>query len=240
MASRDENENRLLGVVTGSLSRWLGLARDAVMRPWRQHRQVPDPSNLYAVLPAWQDELDTILTTIGAISLDAWSQATDVPPVSRHSFVVASLAQAENLLSRMPDEVYHLIFAEIADGTNAGESVDQIARRVDAVLTWSGTYWPGRARNIAVTETTRSYGSGTLAAGMEQSRLTGRLLRKQWMTEVDMHVRESHREAHRQVRDLSMPFEVGGIPLMFPGDPLGPADEVCGCRCDLVILNEGV
>jgi hypothetical protein len=86
--------------------------------------------------------------------------------------------------------------------------------------------------------TTRAYGSGTLAAGIEQSRVTGRLLRKRWVTEHDSRVRETHREVNGDVRDLWSPFMVGDVPLMFPGDPFGPADEICGCRCDLVIMNE--
>lgn len=239
MATRDENERRLLSVVATGLSRWLARVRDAVMAPWRQYRLPPDPMAVRQLAPAWRSEVDTILTELGKISLDAWSLATDVPPVSRHAFVVATFAQAENLMVAMPDEVYHLIFAEINDGVNAGETTEQIAQRIDALLTWSGTYWPGRARVIAITETTRAYGAGTLAAGMEQARVTGRLLRKRWRSEMDTRVRLSHREAHGQIRPLGDPFLIGNVFLMFPGDPLGPSDEVCGCRCDLEMVNEG-
>jgi len=153
---------------------------------------------------------------------------------------MSQLAQTQNLLVNIPNEVYHLIFAELADGINAGETVDQLATRIERVLSWTDSpRWPGRARNIAVTETTRAYGAGTLAAGMEQSRVTGRLLRKRWDSEKDARVRPEHRVADGQVRDLTMPFQVGGSLLLYPGDPMGPADEVCGCRCDLMILNEG-
>jgi Phage Mu protein F like protein len=239
MASRDGVERHLEGVVAGSLRRWLDKARDAVMAPWRQHRMQPDPSGVMQVAPAWRSEVDTILTEIGKISMGVWSEATDVPPVSRHAFVMSTLAQTENLLVGIPDEVYHLVFAELIDGINAGEDTEKLAARIDAVLSWTGSpNWPGRARNIAVTETTRAYGSGTLAAGIEQSRVTGRLLRKRWDTEHDVRVRRSHREVDGDVLDLWAPFMVGGFPLMFPGDPTGPADEVCGCRCDLVIVNE--
>jgi uncharacterized protein with gpF-like domain len=238
MPRRDDEEN-LRGVVAGALRNWLAKARSAVMAPWRQHKIPPDPTAIYSTQQDWQGELETILTIIGRISINAWSEATDVPPVSRHSFIVATLAQTENLLVRIPDEVYNLVFAEITDAVNAGESLEQVADRVDRVLTYTDSErWPNRAKVIAQTETTRAYGAGTLAAGMEQSRVTGRLLRKRWDTRDDSRVRSPHREVDGEVRDLSMPFYVDGFPMMFPGDPIAPADLVCGCRCNLVIVNE--
>jgi uncharacterized protein with gpF-like domain len=209
------------------------------MAPWRQFKMMPDPTAIYSTQEEWNGEVDTILTTIGQIGMDAWSQATDVPPVSRHAFVVSQLAYTQNFLVRIPDETYNLVFADIVEGVNGGSSVEQIAERVDSLLSFTGSEnWPARARTIAQTETTRAYGAGTLAAGMEQSRVTGRLLRKRWDTEHDARVRTSHREVDGQVRDLSYPFYVDGFPLMFPGDPVGPPETVINCRCDLVILNE--
>ena len=237
--SREQDENRLAGVVGSALRRWLALAQGAVMAPWRRHRLQPDPTAIFQVQGAWDGEVGTILTDIGQIAMGAWSQATDVPPVSRHSFVMSQLAQTENFLVQIPDEVYNLVFAEITDAVNSGADNEQVAGRVDRVLEYSGSErWPNRARVIAQTEVTRAYGAGTLAAGIEQSRVTGRLLQKRWDTEHDMRVRSSHREVDGQVRDLGMPYYVDGFPLMFPGDPIGPPETVINCRCNLVILNE--
>ena len=237
--SREQDESRLAGVVGAALRRWLIQAQGAVMAPWRRHRLQPDPTAIFQVQGAWNDEVGTILTDIGQIAMGAWSQATDVPPVSRHSFVMSQLAQTENFLVQIPDEVYNLVFAEITDAVNTGADNEQVAGRVDRVLEYSGSErWPNRARVIAQTEVTRAYGAGTLAAGIEQSRVTGRLLRKRWDTEHDMRVRSSHREVDGQVRDLGMPYYVDGFPLMFPGDPIGPPETVINCRCNLVILNE--
>jgi hypothetical protein len=209
------------------------------MRPWNQFKMMPDPTALYGTQGEWDGEVDTILTEIGKIALSAWSQATDVPPVSRHAFIMSQLAQTQNFLVGIPDETYNLVFAEIAEVVNGGGSVEQAAQRVDAVLSYTGSErWPGRARTIAQTETTRAYGAGTLAAGLEQSRATGRLLRKRWDTEQDEKVRVSHRAVDGQVRELGYPFYVDGFPLMFPGDPMGPPETVINCRCDLVILDE--
>lgn len=235
--SHSGDEERLLGVVTSSLKSWLTRVKDAVMRPWRSYGGMPDPTGVYMV--AWEPEVDTILTEIGKISMNAWSQATDVPPVSRHAFVVAHLAQVRNFLVRVPDETADLIFAELTDGTNAGESLEQLAGRVDNVLSWTGSeYWPHRARVIAITETTRAYGAGTLAAGMEQSRVTGRLLRKRWLNEADSRVRSTHRAVTREPIPLTAMFQVGLDLMLYPGDPMASVDEVAGCRCDLEIVDE--
>lgn len=237
--SRRGDEDRLTGVVGQALSRWLERARDKVMQPWRRHRLQPDPTGVYQEQGSWEAEVDSIMTVIGQITRLAWSQAVDVPPVSRHAFVVSQLAMTQNLLVRIPDEVYELVFAEITDGVNAGEDVGTIARRVDQVLTYSNSErWPNRSRTIATTETTRAYGAGTLAGGLEQSRLTGRLLQKRWDASADLRVRTSHRAVDGDVLDLGMPFYVDGVPLMFPGDPMGPPETVINCRCDLTIVNE--
>lgn len=240
MPSRDQNERHLTGVVGAALQRWLARAKSAVMRPWVEHRQMPDPTQVYATQSDWDSEVDTILTEIGKISRDAWSEVTDAPYVSRHSFIVAQLATTQNLLVRIPDETYNLVFAEITDGVNAGETVEQVARRVDRVLSYTGSErWPGRARTIAQTETTRAYGAATVAAGMEQSRVTGRRLRKQWQAHRDEKTRVDHLGADNQEREIFYPFQVGGENLMFPGDPTGSPENVINCRCSVLIKAEG-
>jgi F like protein len=237
--SRADDERHLGDVVGAALRRWLDSARSVVMEPWRRYRMQPDPTAMFRVQGEWDREVDSIMTVIGKIAMNAWSEATNVPPVSRHAFVVSQLAMTQNFLVQIPDEVYNLVFAEITDAVNQGANNEQVAERVDRVLRFSESdRWPNRARTIAQTEVTRAYGAGTLAAGIEQSRLTGRLLQKRWDTEHDERVRVSHRQLDGQLQDLGMPFYVDGFPLMFPGDPMGPPETVINCRCDLVILNE--
>jgi uncharacterized protein with gpF-like domain len=209
------------------------------MRPWNSYRMMPDPTAIYSTQQGWDAEVETILTTIGQIGMSAWSQATDVPPVSRHAFVMSQLATTQNFLVRIPDETYNLVFAEITDGVNGGDTVERIAERVDAVLTYTDSErWPNRARVIALTETTRARASGVLGAGTEMSRVTGRILRKTWQAHNDEKTRPSHRAADGQTVAFYQPFLVGGIMMMAPGDVTAPVEEVAGCRCDLVILNE--
>src|SRR5678809_333803 len=99
--------------------------------------------------------------------------------------------------------------------------------------------WLPRARVIAITETTRADGAATLAAGMEQSRVTGRLLQKRWRSEADSRVRSTHRGVNGQTIPLTAMFQVGLDLMLFPGDPMASVDEVAGCRCDLEIVDGG-
>jgi len=235
---RSQWEDRLADVVSIGLRSWLKRAREAVMAPWRQHKIQPDPVAIFSTQPDWNREVDTILAVIGRIAIGAWSEATDVPPVSRHSFVMSQLAQTENFLVRMPDETYNLIFSKIIDVINGGGNTQAVAEAVDNVLDWSGSEnWPNRAKVIAITETTRAYGAGTLAAGMEQSRVTGKLLRKKWINERDGRVRATHKAVSSDPIPLGAMFSVGDVLMLHPGDPFAPVDEVAGCRCDLLIVD---
>lgn len=236
--ARERDEDSLYDTVSIGLRHWLERARDAVMAPWRRWRIQPDPVAIFSTQPVWDAEVQTVITRIGEIAIGAWSQATDVPPVSRHSFVMSQLAQTENFLVRIPNETYDLVFAAITDAVNAGGSTQAVAEAVDSVLSWTGSEnWPHRARVIAVTETTRAYGAGTLAAGMEQSRVTGRLLRKRWVNESDTRVRATHRAVSPDPIPLNSMFVVGDVLMLYPGDPSAPVGEVAGCRCDLLIVD---
>ena len=239
MATRDEDEKGLEQVVATGLKRWLGKARDAVMRPWRQFAMQPDPVGVFQTQQDWNDEVDTILTRVGRIAEGAWNEAGG-PPVSRHAFVMAQLAQTDNFLVRIPDEVYNLVFAEITDAVNAGASADQVASKVDTVLDYSGSErWPNRAQTIARTEVTRAMNAGVQGAGAELARVQGRVLTKRWVANHDERTRAAHRDADGQSVPFYQPFNVGGSSLMFPGDPSGAPDEVINCRCHMIIGSEG-
>lgn len=83
------------------------------------------------------------------------------------------------------------------------------------------------AQRIARTEvhTATSIGSDIAA------RSTGEDMVKEWASTDDSRRRASHREANGQRREMDEPFLVGGVSLMYPGDPAGPAKEVINCRC---------
>lgn len=124
---------------------------------------------------------------------------------------------------RVTDNVAQALTDEIAEGIMQGETISQIATRIDEVYDQLLGY---RSLRIARTETVSASNNGALlsykAVGIEK---------KKWLTANDEHVRESHERAEGQTVKIGQPFNVGGVSLDHPGDPSGPPEEIINCRC---------
>lgn len=109
----------------------------------------------------------------------------------------------------------------------------QIAKQIEGKMI--GTkYKPGgayaRALTIARTEGHRIQCQSTFDA-LYKAKDKGADVVKQWDSTLDGLTRPSHREVDGEIRELDEAFSNG---LQFPGDPSGPAAEVCNCRCALL------
>jgi len=232
-------EEGIFKVASNGLKLWLQRARDAVMAPFKQFGAQPNPAAIYATVPFWEQQVDRILQVLTPAQREGWAAASLPRPYDpADPFIQANLALTKNLLVNIPKEVHSLVVREILEGTNAGETLDQIANRVDNVLTYTGSEnWPARARLIAQTETTRHFSGSMLAHAFLVENQDKKLLMKQWNTTMDDKERTAHRLANNQVRTLNAPFDVGGESLLFPGDPSATPANVCNCRCNLRILD---
>ena len=237
---QDGEETRLSALVMQVLTRWLKRALDAILAGFRRFGITPDPHAIYSVQPEWDKIVEgTILPELMPAARLGWEDVlpdSDSSLVSTDSYVHGALGMSRNLLVRIPEEVYNLVFAEITDGVNDGEGVRDIAARIEAVLDVTGSErWPGRAKTIAVTEVNRAANAGAYAAGLQAERDEGIRMVKRWLTSHDSRVREEHRDVDGQERPMGQPFMVDGFPLMIPGDPSGPPHLVVWCRCSLLI-----
>jgi hypothetical protein len=236
-SSKDAEESVFRAAKEG-LTRWLNRAREVVMTPWRRYRAAPNPDAIAATVPLWQAQVDRILEALTPALIEGWAAAHlpgDYDP--EDPYIQANLALTYNLLVRIPDEVHAMVVAAILQGTQNGESTEQIAEQVDDVLTFTGSEnWQNRSRVIAVTECTRHRASSLLAHGLLAEKNGAQGISKQWDTTMDNKERLAHREANNQVRLLGQPFDVGGVQMMHPGDVKAPPDLVCGCRCDLKLI----
>lgn len=237
-------EQRLYTRVLKLFGEWLKRVLDAVLRAWREFGMTPDPTGVYETTQWWGNQIDTIVETdLEDFAEEAWEQVMrdlnlDLPFVSNDSFIQAQFAITQNLLVRIPDEVYNLIFAELNDGVNDGDDPRQLAARIENVLSMTGSEnWPNRALTIAVTEANRANNAGAFAAAVHAEQVEGIQLRKRWLATEDSRTRPTHRRADGQTVPLGQPFIVGDFPLMYPGDPTGPAHEVIFCRCALVVID---
>ena len=236
---QDGEESRLTALMAGWLTRWVQRVLDAVLAGFRRFGIAPDPVAVYSVRPEWDTIVAQFIPELEPSARLGWNDVlpdSDSSLVSSDTYVVASLAESRNLLVRIPEEVYNLIFAEITDGVNDGEGIRDIAARIEKILDTTGSErWPDRAKTIAVTEVNRAANAGAYAAGLQAQRDEGVPMVKRWLDSHDRRVREEHREADGQEQPLTQPFIVGGFPLMMPGDPSAPPHLVIWCRCSMQI-----
>lgn len=144
--------------------------------------------------------------------------------VSLPTAAVESVVQnRQNMLSRTSTEIWHEIRELIADGIDAGDSIDELADRIRNKF---NDISKARARRIAVTETAVAYEQGRYLT-MKEAGIT----HKKWVTASDDHVRDTHREVNGEVLPIDELFIVGDSTLLHPADPNGSAEEVINCRC---------
>ena len=118
----------------------------------------------------------------------------------------------------------------LAEAAQAGDSVDQIARRIDAIFRDKA-----RSRAIARTEVGMANQSGTT----EGFRLSEVVEEKAWNTSRDSAVRDSHAIDGQTVR-LDQLFELrSGTRAEFPLDPRLPPADLVNCRCFVTPLVQG-
>ncbi|HEU5109816.1 MAG TPA: phage minor head protein, partial [Micromonosporaceae bacterium] len=145
---------------------------------------------------------------------------------------------ATNRLVGVADTLWEVARRELADGVRAGQGIEQLAARLQE----AGGFGEARARTIARTEVVAASNAASLAQAM---RLDDPSVSKQWLatTEAggalcDERTRAAHCAAHEQVQPLGEAFSVGDTWLMYPGQPIGPADAVINCRCGIGYVVE--
>lgn len=139
----------------------------------------------------------------------------------------------EHLLRAVGDRLAEVARQELAEGLQAGEDIDQLRARLLARFAADGPQLGTvRQERTAATEATRAWNTATLEAARALSG-PDRPLVKQWRTRGDKRVRHEHDQVDGRVRLLDEPFQVGGHPMMAPGDPTAPAHLTVNCRCIL-------
>lgn len=234
-----QNERSIRAEVWAALSEWLVALERRMLRAGAR----PDLDAVWALEPSWREAVDYLLQgsiwkAIGAAfrklfgASYEWDQR---PAVTRY------LTEVRNRLVRIPEEVYDLVAGQVAAGVNAGDTIPELAARVDSVLSRTASErWPNRATVIARTETIGALNFGRAEAYATLAEEDPDLeLEKLWLATEDQRTRDTHVAADGQRVPVSGRFIVGGFELAFPGDPLGPAGEVIQCRCTMLLVEPG-
>jgi len=135
------------------------------------------------------------------------------------------------LITQVNDTTIAAVRREILAGLDAGESITEIAGRIETLAEISSEY---RAELIAATEVSQASNAGSFQASQQWGNRIGvKNLKKTWLAVGDDRTRPTHIEADGQTVDMDKPFELSGGMLMFPGDTSMGASgsETIACRC---------
>lgn len=234
-----EGEVRIARTWFRSLTRFLDRVRPAVTAGGVDPGRVSDHSGF------WTSQVDTeVLPEVGGVLTDAWRRVTERGDPPTDPWVSTYLNEVGNRMSNTPDEVYGLIVVAVERGITEGRALDRVRDDIQLILTSTGTpYWRNRAMTVARTETIGAVNAGVYRGAVLDAEQRGDLAPfKVWIATDDSRTRPTHDAADQQRTLLSEPFRVGGAPLLFPGDPRGPAAEVINCRCSMlpVVLGETI
>lgn len=134
--------------------------------------------------------------------------------------------RAQRFAKRVNETTWDALRKSLAEGIKDGESIDQLAERVQREM---GDRIRSSKETIARTEVIGASNGGTLLAwGQADDVVSG----KEWLATLDSRVRDSHRSAHGQRVGLDENFTVGGASGPAPGQ-MGAADEDINCRCTM-------
>lgn len=223
--------------VWAELSAWMVQVNRAVLRSIR-----PDPAGVWSTVASWSAAVDRIVQ--GPIR-DTIAQVYEPLLGGGYRFdsrpaVVEHLSAVTNRMVRTPDTVFDLVSSQVSKGANLGESIPEIASRVDEVLSATQTErWPNRATVIARTETLSALNAGRDDAFNAVAEDFDEPFEKMWLSTTDGRTRASHRKADQQRVPVDGTFSVGGASLRRPGDPSAPAKERIQCRCTMLLLEPG-
>lgn len=144
--------------------------------------------------------------------------------------VLQAIEERANLLAgNVTDTTYNQIQEQIAAGRAEGLGVRKVAERINETV--FGDLADSRSISIARTETV-----GALNTGEYMSAVTSGVIQsKEWLTQGDDRVRDSHAEIDRDTIPIDAMFDNG---LEYPGQQGGDASEVIQCRCTLLYHDE--
>jgi hypothetical protein len=230
-------ERRMFKAWWGSFSDWLVTVNRRVTGG-----SVLDPHAVFSAAPLWAQMMGDFVRgpvkdTVGIAfaKLLGKDYQFDARPA-----VTTYLAQVTNRMVRTPDLVFDEVAATVARGAGAGDSIVTVAKRIEDLLTTTGTdTWDGRAVTVARTETIGALNGGRSDAFSAVSELLGGGFEQMWLATIDRRTRPEHAEADGQRVGVDEPFDVGGEALMQPGDPGGSAWNVINCRCTTLLLRVG-
>lgn len=195
-----------------------------------------DPSTLFN-RAYWTDEsaslaedlMGSVATAAAARMSLGFGLTFDIEAPHVQTFITN---RSNQLAGQVTQTTYDQITRQLAEGVTNGESIPDLAARVRSVFADATA---NRATTIARTETISGFnGASQLFATEAGPDVVGG---QEWIATFDNRTRDDHAGADGQIVNIGDPFDVGGEPLAYPGDPAGSAANTVNCRCTVAFLT---
>lgn len=207
---------------------------------------IPDPMTVFSLVPKWAALTSKYTEKVARQVLAAPYEdlLADGTLFDSRPFVRNWIADTDNRLQAVPNEVFGMVSTIIDSATTNGASIPDVQDQIEQLFAATGQQtWKNRARTVARTEVVGAYNGGLHDAfSMIAESDTDTKYVHRWLATEDQRTRPDHREADGQVQPWGTPFQLGpgGLVLMMHPHALGaPADQVINCRCVELMEEEG-
>jgi SPP1 gp7 family putative phage head morphogenesis protein len=170
-------------------------------------------------------------------------QLPDVRAANWFNNYVLQFSEKEGTLITQPtkDQISRLLQQAKLEGWSVREIEKQLGATFDRFLgqepelSEEEQAWfrernvPYRLENISRSETIRAGNAG----GFQMMKQWG-VPQHEWLATMDDRVRADHADVNGHIVNVGDPFDVGGVKMLYPGDPSAPPDQTCQCRCTTV------
>jgi hypothetical protein len=189
-------------------------------------------ANLTFKKKQFSDELLAALREESAVALSVAGQqlfdeiGRDDPWTMPGKVATQFLNERANLLADTPDEIHAEVMQTIQDGLENSESRKELMSRIDTAMEGIKK---SRAETIANTETAAAFNYAREKA-MREAGVT----HKKWLHSMSPLIKEprpTHLEADGQIQPIDEPFDIGGVPMLRPGDESAGPEEIINCHC---------
>lgn len=141
--------------------------------------------------------------------------------------VAAIASDTVRITTRVNAQTRHILRHNLIAGLEAGESVNELADRVESVM--------GGRRRAALATARNSVGQA-LSAARAEGRAHSGVTHEVWIHSRGPGTRRpAHVAAERTYaaapKPMGEPFIINGVALRYPRDPQGPAAEIVNCQC---------
>lgn len=141
--------------------------------------------------------------------------------------------RAQRFAREVNETTWQQLKEALKEGVQAGESIPQLAERVEEVMA-------GRIRSSAETIARTEVIGASNGGALEAARQSGVVKRKVWLAALDERTRETHVAAHGQTVGLDEDFEVGGGRGPAPGQIGLPEEDINCLPGDTLVLACGI